>query len=110
MTAQDLLTVGHLQEFKTQLTGLLEELRPALANANDRYLEVNEITEYTSHGRSTVLNWIKYGKRDRFGNIFKLEAEEFSPGQYRVLRSKLIDFGKIKDCVAVTPERKNKAA
>ena len=109
MTANDLLTVGHLQDFRKELTGMLEEMRPALANAMDRYLDIQEIAAFTNHCENTVRNWIKLGKKDRFGTIYKLEAEEFAPNQFRVLRSKLIQFGQIKDCIAVVPTR-HKAA
>jgi hypothetical protein len=104
-----LLTPDDLKEFKDQVIGLLNELRPALANAMDRYLTIEEIVEFTQTSDTTVRNWIKLGKKDRFGKVYKLEAEEFSPGQYRVLRSKLIAYGQIKGCVAVTREKRKVA-
>lgn len=104
-----LLTQDDLKEFKDQVIGLLNELRPALANAMDRYLTIEEVMEFTQTSRLTVTNWIKLGKKDRFGQVYKLEALEFAPGQYRVLRSKLIEYGQIKGCVAVTREKRKVA-
>ncbi|WP_161889283.1 hypothetical protein [Pontibacter russatus] len=106
--AIEILTPADLEGFKSEIFGRLEELRPVLENAMDRYLKIAEIIEFTGHGDSTIRNWIKYGKRDRFGKVYKLQAEEFAPGDYRVLRSKLIEYGKIKECAAVLPERKKK--
>lgn len=104
----ELLTSADLDDLKEEIKSMFEELRPALVNSMDRYMKIAEIMEFTGHGDSTVRNWIKYGKRDRFGKIYKLEAEEFAPGEYRVLRSKLIEYGKIKDCAVVLPKRKEK--
>jgi hypothetical protein len=112
MNVNDLLTVGHLHDFRKELTEMLQEMRPALASSMDRYLDTKEIAAYTNHHENTVRSWIKLGKKDRFGNIHKLEAEEFAPNNFRVLRSTLIAYGKIKDCVPVVGETtgKNKAA
>lgn len=99
-----------LEGFKDEILGMFDQLRPVLESSMDRYLKVSDITEFTGHSDTTVRNWIRYGKQDRFGNIYKLETEEFAPGDFRVLRSKLIEYGKIKECVAVLPARKKKAA
>lgn len=104
----ELLTPADLENVKKDIFSKLDELLPVLSNAMDRYMKIAEIMEFTGHGDSTVRNWIKYGKRDRFGKVYKLEAEEFAPGEYRVLKSKLIEYGKIKECVAVLPARKPK--
>ncbi|QNF33072.1 hypothetical protein HUW51_10145 [Adhaeribacter swui] len=108
MTPNDLLTVGDLNTLKTEIRGMLDELKPSLANAKDRYLNIQEIVEFTGHSDKTVRRWIKEGKKDRFGKVFKLEAEEFSPSNYRVLRSTLIAFGKIKGCIPAGPEGSSK--
>jgi predicted DNA-binding transcriptional regulator AlpA len=106
----ELLTPADLNGLKEEISSMFEQIRPVLVSSMDRYLKIAEIMEFTGHGDSTVRNWIKYGKRDRFGKVYKLEAEEFAPGEYRVLRSKLVEYGKIKDCAAILPERKKKAA
>ena len=110
LAIEEILTTSDLQKFENKIVGLLEQLQPALKNAMDRWMSVNDVSEETGHSRLTVISWIRRGKRDRHGKIYRLEAEEFAPGHYRVLRSKLIEYGQIKDCVAVTPERKRKRA
>ncbi|PSR56736.1 hypothetical protein AHMF7605_26190 [Adhaeribacter arboris] len=105
MTANDLLTVGHLNDFKLEIKGMLDGLKPVLANSQDRYLTIQEIIDFTGHSDKTVRSWIKEGKKDRFGKVYKLEAEQFSPSNYRVLRSTLIAFGKIKGCIPAGPKK-----
>jgi hypothetical protein len=106
----ELLTPEDLKRFEDKVVGMFNELRPTLVNAMDRFLTIEEIKEFTgTKSDITVRNWIQLGKKDRFGTVYKLEAMEFAPGQYRVLRSKLIAYGQIKGCVAVTREKRKAA-
>jgi len=95
MTAQDLLTVGTMEQMLGPLLQEIKQLRTIADNASDRYFTIDEAAVYTGHCSKVVRNWIKTGKKDRYGRFVKLKASEFAPGNYRISKRELEAFGRI---------------
>ncbi|WP_276496696.1 helix-turn-helix domain-containing protein [Pontibacter litorisediminis] len=95
MTANEIVTVGYLQEVTNKLLQEIQSLKTIAHQASDRILSIDEAVELVGYSRKTVTNWIKEGKLDRKGKRVYLEAFEFAPGQYRISHNKLMEFGKV---------------
>jgi len=94
---QQIATVKDLQIFSEAIIGAVKVIvEPAVeSTAPDRYLKIKEVETYTGHKRGTIMGWLQKGKLDRTGKVVKLPYVEFSPGDYRILKSELEKFGRI---------------
>lgn len=95
MTANEIVTVGILQEVVGTLLSEIKSLKDIATQASDRILTIDEASEVVGYSRKTITNWIKEGKKDRRGKTVYLEVFEFAPGQYRIPMNKLLAFGKV---------------
>ncbi len=94
---QQIATVQDLQKYSEAIIGAVKTLvEPVIQPATpDRYLKIKEVETYTGHKRGTIMGWLQKGKPDRNGKLVKLAYVEFSPGDYRILKSELEHYGRI---------------
>lgn len=100
MTPQELQQIATVQDLQKFSEAIIEAVKltvaPALDTAApDRYLKIKEVETYTGHKRGTIMGWLQKGKPDRSGQIVMLPYVEFSPGDYRILKSELEKFGRV---------------
>ncbi len=99
MGPNDFATVGFIkQQFEGVLSQLsklqtqLEEASPKL----EKFYSIKKIAEFTEYSDQTILKWIKEGKKAPDGRSkIKLPYSELAPGEYRILWSDVIAFGKV---------------